>query len=73
MSDAVVVRAGVDAGHQLEENLSSASAHLTSVDAFREASRLHEAGDFSAAETLFRDAVRRDPRNALLLMALVKQ
>src|SRR5450631_579657 len=36
---------------------------LTSTDAFREASRLHEARQFAAAETLLRDAIIRDPAN----------
>jgi Flp pilus assembly protein TadD len=42
------------------------SAELTSEDAFREASRLHEAGQYAAAEALLRDAIARDPANPWL-------
>ena len=37
-----------------------------SGDVFREAARLHDAGQFAAAEVLLRDAIARDPTNSSL-------
>lgn len=42
------------------------SAQVTSAGAFRDASRLHDAGDFATAEKLLRDAIARDPANVSL-------
>jgi tetratricopeptide (TPR) repeat protein len=39
---------------------------LTSAEAFREAARLHDGGQFSAAEELLRGAIARDPANVPL-------
>jgi Flp pilus assembly protein TadD len=51
---------------QGKDMLAAVPDDLTSTDAFREASRLHNAGHFAAAETLLRDAISRDPGNAWL-------
>jgi Flp pilus assembly protein TadD len=58
--------ASVDATSQPQEGPSAVSTELTSAEAFREAERLHEARQFAEAETLLRDAIARDPKNASL-------
>lgn len=60
------MRAGVDVVEQSNGAPAAVPVALTSADAFREAARLHDVGQFAAAEALLRDAIGRDPTNASL-------
>lgn len=51
---------------QLGEAAAAVPGGPTSAEAFREAERLHDAGQFAAAEALLRDAIARHPTNANL-------
>jgi hypothetical protein len=59
------MRASVNVADQFKET-PGVPGGSTSADAFREAARLHDAGQFAAAEVLLRDAIARDPSNAWL-------
>jgi Flp pilus assembly protein TadD len=60
------MRAGVNVADQSNRPPAAVSAEATSETAFREAARLHDAGQFGAAEALLRDAIARDPANSWL-------
>jgi Tfp pilus assembly protein PilF len=60
------MRASVNVADQTQDASAAVPAGPTSEQAFREAARLHEAGQFAAAEALLRDAIAHDPANPWL-------
>jgi Flp pilus assembly protein TadD len=57
------MHAGVNVADQSKDISADVPGDSASADAFREASRLHDAGEFAAAEVLLREAIARDPGN----------
>jgi Tfp pilus assembly protein PilF len=60
------MRESVGVVDRSEETPAAVSRGPVSADVFREATRLHDAGQFAAAEALLRDAIARDPTNSSL-------
>jgi len=57
------MRASEKVADEPELNSVNSPAHPTSAEVFGEAARLHDAGQYGAAETLLCDAIARDPAN----------
>ena len=60
------MRESVGVVDRSEETPAAVSRGPSSADVFCEAARLHDAGQFAAAEVLLRNAVARDPANSSL-------
>jgi Tfp pilus assembly protein PilF len=60
------MRESVGVVDRSEETPAAVLRGPASADVFREAARLHDAGQFAAAEVLLRDAIARDPANSSL-------
>jgi Flp pilus assembly protein TadD len=60
------MRESVGVVDRSEETPAAVLRRPASGDVFREAARLHDAGQFAAAEVLLRDAIARDPSNSSL-------
>jgi Tfp pilus assembly protein PilF len=60
------MRESVGVVDRSEETPAAVPSGPASADVFREAARLHDAGQFAAAEVLLRDAIARDPANSSL-------